>query len=65
MIGCHSSQEREGAMIWLLMLWPVIVGLILSWQGMLAALVVSAVIGSSLAFYVWRALLPGARAHYQ
>jgi hypothetical protein len=65
MIGCHSSQEREGAMIWLLMLWPVIVGLILSWQGMLAALVVSAVIGSSLAFYVWRALLPGPRAHYQ
>ena len=45
-------------MIWLLLLWPVIIGLILSWQGMVAALVASAVIGSSLAFYVWRALLP-------
>ena len=50
-------------MIWLLMLWPGD-GAHMSWQGMLAALVVSAVIGSSLAFYVWRALLPEPRVHY-
>jgi hypothetical protein len=60
--GDDQFSVRGAPMIWLLLLWPVIIGLILSWQGMLAALVASAVIGSSLAFYVWRALLPEPRA---
>jgi hypothetical protein len=47
---------------WLLMLWPVAIGLVWGWWAVLAALAVSAVMGWSLAFVVCRAMLPGTRA---
>ena len=47
-----SRSQEPGPPMWLLMIWPVIVGLIWSWQAMLAALAMSAVIGLSLAFYI-------------
>jgi hypothetical protein len=50
-------------MWWLLMFWPVVVGLVWGWWAMLAALAVSTVVGWSLAFYVCRAMLPGPWAH--
>jgi hypothetical protein len=43
--------------MWLLIFWPVIVGLIWSWQVMLGALAVSAVIGWSLVLYIQHRIL--------
>jgi hypothetical protein len=61
--GCQGAGLPGAPMWWwLLMLWPVAIGLVWGWWAVLAALAVSAVMGWSLAFVVCRAMLPGTRA---